>query len=320
MIRVFRYKKDEMTEDAPEHLESISPDPVEMTWIDMTEPPNEADHSVLLKIFGIHPLTIEALFEGTLHPRLMEYEHHIFLNARAIIAPNVDVTDLTSLAVVLGERYVLTAHREQLDLVERTLERVRVNAGRVRELGPDHLFYLLLDGLVDDYFALVDDLSEVIDGIDERAGAQYDKHLFSDILTSKRRMLTLHRAISPLRDALLNLRRTDNKFITDHTAVYIRDAFEHMLQLLDTVETYREVLSNTSELMMSAASNRMNEVMTVLTVITSFFIPITFIVGFYGMNLMMPEFQSPIAYPIVIAVMVLTVMAMFFWFRHKKWL
>ncbi len=320
MIRVFRYKKDHMTEETPDSLTGLQPDRKILTWIDLTEPPNEADQSVLTRDFGIHPLTIASLFEGVQHPRLLEYEHHVFLNARAIRQLGNDGSGMTGLAIVMGERYVLTAHPDPLDLIERTLERVRSNAGRVRELGPDHLFYMLLDGLVDDYFTLVDTMSEVIDDIDARAGEQYDKHLINDITASKRRILTLHRAISPLRDALLNLRRTDNRFISDHTAVYIRDAFEHMLQLLETIENYREVLSSTSELMMSAASNRMNEVITVLTLITSLFIPITFIAGFYGMNLMMPEFRSPIAYPIVIVVMVLTVIGMFVWFRRKKWL
>jgi magnesium transporter len=250
----------------------------------------------------------------------MEYENHVFLNARAIHQVPGDGSELTELAAVLGQHYVLTAHRDPLGLIERTLERVQGNAGHVRELGPAHLFYLLLDGLVDDYFEWVDALSETVDDIDARAGEPYDRHLSGDIAAGKRRVLTLHRAISPLRDALLNLRRTDHKFISDHTAVYIRDAFEHLLQLLETVETYREVLSSTTELMMSAASNRMNEVITALTLITSLFIPITFIAGFYGMNLMMPEFRSPIAYPIVIGVMVLTVAGMFIWFRRKKWL
>lgn len=320
MIRVFRYRQDEMTEDTPDRLSGYRPDSSSITWIDLTDPLSESDQSLLSREFRIHPLTLGALFEGVQHPRLLEYENHVFLNARAMRRMTDDATELAGLAVVLGERYVLTAHRESLDLVERTLERVRSNAGHVRALGPDHLFYMLLDGLVDDYFDLVDALSEVVDDIDARAGEQYDKHLFGDIMTAKRKILNLHRAITPLRDALLNLRRTDNKFISDHTAVYIRDAFEHLLQLLDTVETYRDVLSSTSELMMSAASNRMNEVMTALTLITSLFIPITFIAGFYGMNLMMPEFRSPFAYPVVILVMILTVIGMFVWFRRKKWL
>jgi len=320
MIRVFRYKKDDLKESSPVRLDNLCPDPDLMTWIDLTEPPEESDVMILKQDFGIHPLTISALFEGIQHPRLQEYEHHVFLNARAIRQVDHDGAYLTGLAVVLGERYVITAHQDPLDLVERTLERVRNNAGRVCELGPDHLFYMLLDGLVDDYFTIVDALSENIDDIDARVGEKFDKHLLGDIAVIKRKVLTLHRALSPLRDALLNLRRTDNKFISDHTSVYIRDAFEHMLQLLDNVETYREILSSTSELMMSAASNRMNEVITVLTLITSFFIPVTFIAGFYGMNLMMPEFQIPAAYPVVIALMVLTVLFMFLWFRHKKWL
>jgi len=320
MIRVIRYNKDKLTEDTLTELADLKPDPALITWIDLTEPPVESDQAVLSGEFGIHPLTISSLFDGVQHPRLLEYENHVFLNARAIHQVPGDGSELTGLAVVLGKQYVLTAHRDPLDLLDRTLERVRNNAGHVRNLGSDHLFYMLLDGLVDDYFALVDAMSETIDDIDARAGEQYEKRLYSDIMVIKRRVLIMHRAISPMRDALLNLRRTDSKFISDHTAIYIRDAFEHLLQLLETVDTYREVLSSTSELMMSAASNRMNEVITALTLITSLFIPITFIAGFYGMNLMMPEFKSQIAYPIVIGVMVATVIGMFVWFRRKKWL
>ncbi|MPN30307.1 Cobalt/magnesium transport protein CorA [bioreactor metagenome] len=136
----------------------------------------------------------------------------------------------------------------------------------------------------------------------------------------KLRLLKLHKAIAPLRDALLNLRHTESPFISDHVSVYMRDAFENILQLLNMVETYREVLSTSSEMMMTVASNRMNETITFLTIISSFFIPLTFIVGFYGMNLRMPETQLSVTYPVVIALMAATVLLMFLWFRRKKWL
>jgi magnesium transporter len=290
-------------------------------WLDYTSRPAEPEIAELAGRLSIHPIALRNLFDEALRPRLQEFGSTVFLGARAVVQDG-DAGELllAPISFFLGTGFLLTAHPQAVPIVERARSRLESNAGSAQAMGTDYLLYLLLDCLVDDYYSEVDQMAEAIDEIDSRAGETYDKHLQADVLRSKRRLLVLHKAITPLRDILLNLRRTDQKIVSPHTEVYLRDIFEHILQLLDTIDTYREVLSNTTELAMAAASNRMNEVMTVLTVITSFFIPLNFIVGYFGMNLIMPEANRSVTYPIVIVIMVTTVLSMFYWFKRKKWL
>lgn len=291
-----------------------------MTWIDIEDGDSHGAVNALAEHFQIHPLAIASLEAPFDQPRLEEFEHHVMLNARVLTDTSVADVGLVRLVVLMGIDFIITVHAQPLNMIERTIERMRGDTLHMLRQKADFIFYLLLDSLGDSYFTLLDRLSEDIDDIDDRVTERYDKALQTEIMQTKRRLLTLHRAIAPLRDALLNLRHAESPFISEHVSVYMRDAFENILQLLNMVETYREVLSNSSEMMMTVASNRMNETITFLTIISSFFIPLTFIVGFYGMNLRMPEAGLPITYPVVIAVMSVTVMLMFLWFRRKKWL
>ena len=299
-------------------------------WLDLGVEPDAAFKELMQVRLGIHPIAIRSLFDDVRHPRLLEFTDHFYMGFKVVVLepPQNRPHDssglhLTFLGLVLGPNFIVTAHLEPLALLNRTYERLQSNANQVRNIGTGRLLYLLLDSLVDDYFDTLDELAETIDDIDARATEltiKPDRQLQHDILDSKRQLLAMHKAISPLRDALLNMRRTDNALVGESNELYMRDVFEHILQLLDTIETYREVLSNTTELIMSAASNRMNEIMTFLTVFTTFFIPINFVAGFYGMNLIMPENQKAVTYPIVIGVMLLFILGMYIWFRHKKWL
>ncbi len=299
-------------------------------WLDLQAEPDAAFKEMMQMRLGIHPIALKSLFDDVRHPRMLEFADHFYMGFKVVVAgPGPDNAvessglHLTFLSLVLGPHFIITAHLEPLSLLDRTLERLKANANQVQSVGTGRLLYLLLDSLVDDYFDRLDELAEAIDDIDARATeltVKPDRQLQHDILDSKRQLLAMHQAIAPLRDALLNMRRTDGALIGEANELYLRDIFEHILQLLDTIETYREVLSNTTELIMSAASNRMNEIMTFLTVFTTFFIPLNFIAGFYGMNLIMPENRQAVTYPIVIVIMLLLILGMFLWFRRKKWL
>lgn len=291
-------------------------------WIDITEKPGEVFLNQLEQQLGLHEIALDNLFDTLHNPRLLEFEDHLLLAARVIEAWKTEL-DTTSLGIVLGKGFLITAHEKPLDLMDQILQRVKSNQNQVLVKGADRLLYLVLDTLTDHYYELLDTLSDRIDAIDDRAtelSQKQDLILQRDILDTKRQLLAIHRATAPLRDALLNLRRTNRNLISEANELYLRDVFEHILQLLDTVETYREILSSTTELIMSAASNRMNEIMTFLTVFTTFFIPVNFIAGFYGMNLVMPEARLSVTYPIVIALMASLIAFMFVWFKRKRWL
>ena len=291
-------------------------------WIDITQTPDQEFLNRLERQLGLHEIALDNLFDNLRNPRLLEFEDHLLLGSRVLYKLDEELA-ITNLGIVLGKGFILTAHEQPLMLIDRTLARARANSNQVLSNGPDRFLYLLLDTLVDDYYETIDLLSENIDSIDDRAtelGHKQDLQLQRDILHTKRQLLAIHRAVTPLRDALLNLRRSNRELISESAELYLRDIFEHILQLLDTVETYREILSSTTELIMSAASNRMNEIMTFLTVFSTFFFPINFITSFYGMNLVMPEAKIPVTYPVVLALMGVMIAFMFVWFKRKKWL
>jgi magnesium transporter len=294
----------------------------EYLWLDIAATPSQELLNHLEKELGLHEIALDNLFDNLHNPRLLEFPDHLLLGARVLDRFDEE-TVVMSLGIVIGKRFILTAHEQPLRLVKQVTDRILANASQVQEQGPDRLLYVMLDALVDDYYERLDWLSEAIDEIDDRAtiaGNHQDRDLQRDILQAKRRLLALHRAVTPLRDALLGLRHSNRDLVTDANELYLRDVFEHVLQLQDSVETYREILSSTTELLMSSASNRMNEIMTFLTVFTTFFIPLNFITSYYGMNLMMPEIRFPLTYPIVIFLLCLSLALMFIWFRRKKWL
>lgn len=291
-------------------------------WLDIADVPDQQILNELEIQLGLHEIALDNLFDSLLNPRLLEFEDHLLLGTRVLYPVGQELA-IANMGIVIGKGFILTAHDQPLPVIRRTLERVKANASQILTKGPDRLMYLLLDTLVDEYYETLDSLSEGIDQIDDRATElprRQDISLQRDILETKRKLLALHRAVTPLRDSLLNLRRSNRDLISESAELYLRDVFEHILQLLDTTDTYREILSSTTELIMSAASNRMNEIMTFLTVFTTFFIPINFVASFYGMNLLMPETRSALTYPVVIGLMAVLLALMFVWFKRKKWL
>lgn len=291
-------------------------------WVDISGSPDQELLNGLEQRLGLHAIALDNLFDNLRNPRLLEFEDHLLLGTRVLTKADSEI-EISNFGLVLGQGFLLTAHDEPMPWLEHVLQRIKANNNQVLSKGPDRLMHLLLDTLVDDYYEILDGLSEIIDDIDDRATElvhKTDIAVQRDILSTKRQLLAIHRAVAPLRDALLNLRRTNRVLISESSELYLRDVFEHILQLLDTVETYREILSSTTELIMSAASNRMNEIMTFLTVFTTFFIPINFITSYYGMNLIMPEARLAVTYPIMLALMAALVALMFVWFKRKKWL
>lgn len=293
-------------------------------WLDIGESPDQEFLNQIEKLLGLHEIALDNLFDNLRNPRLLEFQDHLLLGSRVLLPlDNGDELEITNLGLVLGQGFILTAHDRPLPIIDHILDRARSNSNQVLSNGPDRFLYLVLDTLVDEYYETLDTLSESIDSIDDRAtalGHKQDLQLQRDILHTKRQLLAIHRAVTPLRDALLNLRRSNRTLINESAELYLRDVFEHILQLLDTVETYREILSSTTELIMSAASNRMNEIMTFLTVFSTFFFPINFITSYYGMNLVMPEARLPMTYPFMIGLMGVMIAIMFIWFKRKKWL
>jgi magnesium transporter len=225
------------------------------------------------------------------------------------------------LSLVFGPNYVLSFQETPGDCFGAIRDRIRGGKGRIRKLGPDYLAYALIDAVVDNYFFVLEKLGEKIDGLEERLIAEPRRDLLREIHALKRGMIDLRKSVWPLREVVGGLERLESPLVRKSTGVFLRDLYDHAVQVIDTVESFREILTSMLETYLSSVSNRMNEVMKVLTIIATIFIPITFLVGVYGMNFeFMPEIRWRWGYPAVWAAIVVSVVAMLAYFRRKKWL
>ena len=293
-----------------------------VTWINVD---GVHDASVIEKLgarFDIHPLVLEDIMTTTQRPKVEDLGEAIFVVLRMIEydEPSSEMA-ADQLSIVLGPNYVLSFQETPGDCLDPVRERIRGGKGRIRKLGPDYLAYALIDAVVDNYFFVLEKLGEKIDGLEERLIAEPRRELLHEIHALKREMIDLRKSVWPLREVVSGLERLESPLIRKTTGVFLRDVYDHAIQVIDTVESFREILTSMIETYLSSVSNRMNEVMKVLTIIATIFIPITFFVGVYGMNFeFMPEIKWRWGYPVVWTIILAAVGGMVAYFRKKKWL
>jgi magnesium transporter len=277
------------------------------------------------EIFALHGLALEDVIDVHQRPKVEEYGQYLYLVARMAVAGDQLETDQFSL--FLSPHFVLSFDEHPGDCFDPVRERIRHKRGRMRDAGADYLAYALLDAIVDAYFPILEEYGERLDMLEDEVVAQPDHNIVARIHEVKRDLLTLRRAIWPQREAMNVLLRDITPLITDETRVYLRDCYDHTVQLMDLVETYRELGADLMDVYLSSVSNRTNEVMRVLTVIAVIFIPLTFIAGVYGMNFNpetspwnMPELNWYWGYPFSLALMALIVIGQLAFFWRRGWL
>lgn len=272
--------------------------------------------------FEVHPLTLEDLLNTGHRPKFEEYEKYIFGVMKMIrwdeAAGEVRVEQLS---LILGEGYLLTYQEQPGDVFDPVRERIRHSRGRIRKLGSDYLAFALMDAVVDNYMVVLEHLGQELESIEE---ALEDGHpqpeLLKRIHNLKREMIFVRRAVWPIREGLGGLSRGESPLVKDETQAFFRDLYDHTIQVVDTLENMRDMASSLQDLYLSLVSNRMNEVMKVLTIMATIFIPLTFIAGIYGMNFeVMPELHWEWGYPAVWVVMIASGLAMVAFFRRKGW-
>jgi magnesium transporter len=294
-----------------------------VTWINV-----EGVHQIELleqlgKCFDLHPLVLEDIANTGQRPKVEDYGGYLYIVLR-MLSPHVVTQEVVGeqVSLVLGPNFVI-AFQEGIagDLFNPIRERLRTAKGRVRREGADYLVYSLMDAIVDGYFVLLENLNERIEALDERMQTNRAGEVARAIHLLKREMIWLRKAVWPLREAINSLQRAESPLIRSSTGVYLKDVYDHTIEVIDTVETYRDVLSGMLENNLSLLTTRLNEVMKVLTVISTIFIPLTFIVGVYGMNFRyMPELEWRWGYPLVMLGMTIIGVALYFYFRRKKWI
>ena len=294
-----------------------------VTWVNI-----EGVHQIDLleqfgAAFGLHPLVLEDIANTGQRPKVEDYGGYLYIVLRmlSLHAATQEVVG-EQVSLVLGPNFVISFQEGIAgDVFDPIRGRLRAAKGRVRNEGADYLVYSLIDAIVDGYFVLLEKLGEQIEVLDERMLTNSAREAARTINLLKREMIWLRKAVWPLREMINALQRAESSLIRASTGVYLRDVYDHTIEVIDTVETYRDVLSGMLENNLSLLTARLNEVMKVLTVISTIFIPLTFIVGIYGMNFRhMPELEWRWGYPLVMLGMTIIGVALYFYFRRKKWL
>jgi magnesium transporter len=272
--------------------------------------------------YGFHPLVLEDILSDQ-RPKVEDYEDYIFIVLKMLYYKTENREDSISsdqVSLILGPNFVVSFKEKEADVFKPLRDRLRTGKGRIRKLGADYLAYSMMDAIVDQYFVILEKLGERFEDLEDQIVASPEPTSLSTIYNLKRDLLFLRKSVWPLREAISTLQRLDSHLISESTKIYFRDVYDHTIQVIENVETFRDMSASLLDTYLSSLSNRLNEVMKVLTVISTIFIPLTFIVGLYGMNFKyMPELESPWGYPLVIALMIVVAIVMLTYFKKRKW-
>jgi magnesium transporter len=293
-----------------------------VTWININ---GIHDVETIEKIgvhFDLHPLIREDIVNTDQRPKIEEFETFVFVILKMLSYDDkAEETQVEQVSLIIGNNYVLSFQEREGDIFEQVRERIRKGKGRVRKSGADYLAYALIDAVVDHYFIILEKDGEKIEGLEEKVISDPEPKTLNNIHRLKREMIFLRRSVWPLREVINSMTKADSKMIKESTKIFLRDVYDHTIQVIDTVETYRDMLSGMHDTYLSSVSNRMNEIMKVLTIIATIFIPLTFIAGIYGMNFeFMPELKWNWGYFAVLGIMLVATGGMLVYFKRKKWL
>ncbi len=321
VVRIMHYDRAIIKEEEVHELEQLRHYVASsgVTWVDVVGLGDARKVEKLGEIFDLHTLALEDVVNVHQRAKVEEYGDHLFIVAR-MMSWN-DIMETEQISMFVGKNFVLTFQERQGDCLDPVRERLRKGRGRIRTSGSDYLVYALLDAVVDFYFPIVDEYGERLEHLDATILSECNPQLMEHIHEIRGDLMMLRRAIRPLRDELVMLMRDSHSLVSEETQLYFRDCYDHVVQILDSLDTYREMCGNLREFYLSAVSNRMNEVMKVLTIIATIFIPLSFIAGVYGMNFkMMPELDWALGYPLALTLMVAVATGLIGFFWRRGWL
>jgi len=323
-ITIVDYDEDHLEEKEAKTIEECFPfkEKPTVTWINIDGLHEIEIIDKLGKYFDLHPLIIEDIVNTGQRPKMEDLENYIFFVLKMLYYDEKK-DDITTeqVSLILGSNFVISFQERLGDVFDPVRERIRKSRGRIRKVGSDYLVYALIDAIVDHYFIVLEKLGEKIEYLEEELVTDPRPETLQAIHNLKRDNIFLRKSVWPLREVISGLERGESPLIEKSTEIYLRDVYDHTIQVIDTLETYRDMVSGMLDTYLSSVSNKMNEVMKVLTVIATIFIPLTFIAGVYGMNFeYMPELGWHWGY-VMVWIIVLTITAlMAFYFKTKKWL
>ncbi|WP_296317716.1 magnesium/cobalt transporter CorA [Winogradskyella sp. UBA3174] len=293
-----------------------------VTWINVDGLKYIDEIANIGKQYNLHPLVLEDIVNTTQRPKIDEYDNYLFVSLKMLYYDKDENIVIEQVSFVLGKNYVITFQESEGDVFDTIRERLRLNNGRIRGLKSDYLMYALIDAVVDNYFSIIETLGNKIEDLETDLFAENTRdNINIEVQQLKREILKVRRAIFPLREIISRVEKGEHPLIYKRTITYYRDIYDHLIQVSENIDIYREMIWSLMDMYMTTISNRMNEVMKVLTIISSIFIPLTFLAGLYGMNFEhIPELKYHNGYFILLGIMFIIVIGLFFYFKRKKWL
>jgi len=295
--------------------------PSKIRWINVEGIHNIDIIEKLGRLFNLHPLLLEDILSVDQRPKFEDYDDYISIILKLLSwDSNQSLVDIGQATLIMGKNYVISLQEIEWNLYKPIRERLHTSKGKVRKKGADYLFYTLLDVITDNYFVILDRRGEDIEEIDIKLVEDLTPDTLQAIFKLKRELIYLRKTIRPMREVINSLERDDTPLVDDSTKIYIRDVYDHISQINDIFDNYRDSLQGLHDMYLSSVSFQMNEVMQKLTIITLIFIPLSFLSGFYGMNFILPDFGGPLFFPLLIIIMVGISVLMVAYFKKKKWI
>lgn len=306
--------------DDPEDLAYFR-DSNKISWVNIVGLHNTSLLGAIGNIFGLHPLVLEDMLDTEQRPKIEDYGEYIYIAIKQLFVDEATGDILTDQqSIILGKGFVISAGESKTRIFMPVTERLE-NGGRIRKMGSDYLAYSLLDAIIDNYFDVLERQGDRIEEVEELLISKPVPDTLKRMNDIKKDMLFIHKNVWPLREVTNFLERGESELLQEGTRLYIRDLYDHVIQAMDTTEIYRDILSGLLDVYLSSLSNKMNEIMKVLTIISTIFIPLTFLAGVYGMNFRyMPELEWRWGYFALLGVMTGVALAMLVFFRKRKWL
>ncbi|HUW23216.1 MAG TPA: magnesium/cobalt transporter CorA [bacterium] len=322
-ISIIDYDEKHYQEKETENIEESFPfkDKPTVSWINI-----EGIHKIEIiekigKHFNLHPLLLEDILNTDQRPKIEDFDDYIFVVLKMLYYDEKEKEIISEqVSLIIGSNFVISFQEKEGDVFNPIRDRIRNAKGRIRKMGADYLAYALIDAIVDNYFIILEKIGEKVEGMEDELVTNPTPETLQTIHNLKRDTIFLRKSVWPLREGISVLERSESPLIQESTGIFLRDVYDHTIQVIDTIETFRDMVSGMLDIYLSSISNRMNEVMKVLTIIATIFIPLTFIAGVYGMNFKyMPELEWRWAYFGVLAIMLVVGILMISYFRRKKW-
>jgi magnesium transporter len=320
-LTVLQYDETRFEEKDISAIEDLKrlPDQGGVTWIHVKGLHQPEIVETIGRYYGIHPLILEDVLNTGQRPKIESYEECLFAVLKNFRADEEILIE--QISIILSENLVISFQESDEDIFQSVQKQLRNKTGRIRKSGGDYLAYALIDKIIDQYFTLLEAIQEEIEGLEDRLINGPTEKTLEDIYQLKREILFIRRTVLPLGDLTYKLKKDETPFIHESTRVYLRDLHDHVIRITDTIETFREMTENLMTIYHSIMSNRMNEVIKVLTIISTTFIPLSFIAGIYGMNFKyMPELEFKWGYPLFWFLIVCITVCLIIYFKKKRWI